>query len=187
MLSILCISATHAHDFLLEAKGAYFLADSRTFRNIYDDGGGIYGAELTGKVCNNWYLFASADFLGKSGCTVGFNTPTHINIATIGLGIKYMLCARFADLYIGVGVLPTHVRTFDGSPYVPFEDSKWGCGGIAKIGTYITLPCNWLLDIFFDYSFVKISFDRCSDVSNVCTKADVSGCWFGIGLGYRFN
>ena len=177
----------HAHDILLEVKAAYFLGTDRTFKNIYNNGGGIYGAELTGKMYNNLYGFVSTDFLSKSGCTCNFNTQTQINIANIGLGLKYFVPFCYGDFYLGLGILPTHVSTFDASPYVPFKSSKWGCGGIAKVGVYFDLPHNFLLDIFFDYSFVKIPFNCCSALYTQPHKADVSGCWFGAGFGYRFN
>jgi len=187
LLFVGCLNADE-HDILLEAKGAYFLASNDTFKNIYGNGGGIYGAEITGKVCDSWYLFASADFFSKNGCTCIFNTPTNVSIANIGLGIKYLVPFCYGDFYVGLGVLPTHLRTFDDSPNVPFKDSKWGCGGIAKTGFFINLPCNFLLDIFFDYSFVKISCpDSCPTPFTQPRKANVSGFWFGAGLGYRFN
>ena len=135
----------------------------------------------------SWYGFVSTDFFSKYGHTCNFNTPTKINIASIGLGVKYFVPFSHGDFYLGLGVLPTHLSTFNDSPYVHFKTSKWGCGGIAKTGFYFDLPHNFLLDVFFNYSFVKVSFKWCRDGFTQFHKANLSGCWFGAGLGYRFN
>jgi len=60
------------------------------------------------------------------------------------------------DFYIGLGFQPVHVRTRALSAFVP-QQNKWALGGIAKVGAYIDLSCNFVLDLFIDYSFAEVS------------------------------
>jgi hypothetical protein len=49
------------------------------------------------------------------------------------------------------------------------------------------MQCDFVLDLFVDYSFVKVN-PFCCDLPNVQPrKADLSGVIIGAGLGYRFN
>jgi opacity protein-like surface antigen len=178
--------SVHAHDVILEAKGAYFLATNKTFRNIYDKGGGIYGGELTFALRNPWYGFASVDFFRKCGKTCNFCSPTKVSITSLALGVKYLMPFEHGDVYVGLGILPTHVKTKDCSPFVAPILSKWGCGGIGKIGVYFNMPDNFTFNVFYNYSFVHVGCVK-PCVPTQPRRADLSGSWFGVGLGYRFG
>lgn len=178
---------SYDHDIIIEGKGAYFLSTNSTFKNIYNNGGGIYGAELTAKIYDHWYGFISADFFSKKGKSIGLCSPTKVNIIDVGIGLKYLLPFEYGDFYIGLGALPTYLRTKDCSPYVVSKQKNWGCGGIAKAGAYINLPRSFIMDLFFDYSFVKMAPHCCSSRTIITHKAILNGCWFGVGLGYRFK
>lgn len=120
----------------------------------------MYGPELTFQLCDNscWYGFASVDFFHKKGHSIGLSTPTKVSLLPVGLGLKYFmpLCDEWADFYIGLGFQPVHVRTRALSAFVP-QQNKWALGGIAKVGAYIDLSCNFVLDLFIDYSFAEVS------------------------------
>jgi len=181
-----------ARDILLEFKGAYFLATEHLFREIYGNGGALYGPEVTFQLCDddNWYGFASIDFFQKDGHSLGLCDATKARIMPLALGLKYFVPFCYGDFYIGLGFQPTHLKTINCSPFVAECTSQWGFGGIAKIGTYFDLPCNFLIDIFIDYSFVKVDCNKkCQPPAGpvTSTKADISGVIFGAGLGYRFN
>lgn len=186
LLALLPLSAT-SRDVLLEFKAAYFLPTQSCVRNIYGNGGALYGPEVTFALCEdtNWYGFASADFFSKNGRSVGLCNPTKMNIAALALGLKYMIPYCYGDCYIGLGFQPVRLKTDNCSPYVVQITSKWGFGGIGKLGTYIDLPRNLFIDLFIDYSFVTVGCDRCAG-QTLPTKADISGAIFGLGLGYRF-
>lgn len=198
MAIIACCSA-HAHDILVEVDAAYFLSTNHTFRNIYNNGGGMYGGEVTFNLdwlercgleeclCDQLYGFVSADFLSKKGHSIGLCTPTKVNIANIGIGLKYLFPFCYGDWYLGLGVLPTHLKTRDCSPFVIPKRSKWGCGVIGKIGAIFDLNKSYFLDLYFDYSYTKIPFSCCPGAITQSRDANLSGCWFGAGLGYRFN
>ena len=91
--------------------------------------------------------------------------------------------------YAGLGFQPISLQTNNHSPYVIQMTHEWGFGGIAKFGTYIDLPHNLVLDIFADYSFVKVNKLRTEfSVGYIQqTKANLSGFILGAGIGYRFN
>jgi hypothetical protein len=183
-------SSLQSRDVLLEFKGAYFLPTDSVFKKIYH-GGALYGPEITVQLCcdANVYGFVSVDFLQKNGKSIGFNSPTKVRLIPLGVGLKYFVPFCFGDFYVGLGFQPTYLHTKDDSPLVIPKHSKWGFGGIAKIGSYFDLPHNFFIDLFIDYSFVKVPFHNTHAPTGpvVPRTANVSGAIFGAGVGYRFN
>lgn len=190
LLLFSCMTGTiiKSRDVLLEFKAAYFLPTDSLVRDIYGNGGALYGPEVTFRLgqCQNWYGFASIDFLSKKGHSIGLCDPTKMYIMPIGVGLKYFVPFNYGDFYIGLGFQPAHLKTINCSPFVVQKTSKWGFGGIAKIGAFFNLPHNFFIDLFFDYSFVKVPTSCCSGIT-APSKADISGSVFGAGVGYRFN
>jgi hypothetical protein len=173
-------------DVLLEFKGAYFLPTDHNFRHIYG-GGALFGPEVTFEFFNQVYGFMSIDFLQKDGFSLGGCFPTQITLVPIGMGFKYFVPFCYGDFYVGIGLQSTVVQITNCSPNVLPEQSQWGFGGIAKIGTIFDLPCNLFIDIFIDYSFLSVSFNNCCQTNPAAAqKAHVSGTIFGVSLGYRF-
>ena len=105
----------------------------------------------------------------------------------IGLGLKYLHQFCYGDFYVGLGVLATDLRLRDCSSFVVQHRNKWGAGGIAKMGIYFDLPRCFFLDVFADYSFVKIDFCNNCGVEVQSHRANISGFSFGLGVGYRFS
>jgi len=187
LVAVFVHHSMHAYDFLLEGKAAYFLPTGDLFKKIYHNGGGIYGSEFTARIWRQLYGFASADFFSKQGFSPIVLTPTTVHMQQIGIGLKYLHDCSWGDLYLGLGALPTHIKTIDCSPYVVRKHTKWGCGGVLKAGIYVNL-CEYLfLDLFLDYSFATISFCSRKTVPTIPHDAHVSGCWFGAGFGFRFS
>ncbi len=187
-----CVSII-ARDVILEFKGAYFHPTNDCFKDIYGNSAGIFGPELTVQLCNqsNWYGFASVDYLTKSGRSIGLCDKTKVSLSPIAIGLKYFAfssCNEVADIYLGAGVQPVRVHTKDCSSYVQQNQTRWGAGGIFKVGSYIYAPCNFVLDVFLDYSYARAKGKvTCSPTQNVIPlKANVSGIIFGVGLGYCF-
>lgn len=175
-------------DVILEFKAAYFRPNDCVFRNIIDNKAALFGPELTFHMYRCIYGFTSIDFLTKNGHSLGLNNSTDIFLLPLGIGLKWM--EEIYDCvtgYVGLGFQPTWLRTKDRSPFVCQKRHKWGFGGIAKAGLYIDMPCDFVLDLFVDYSFVKVK-PFCCDIPNVQSrKADLSGVIIGAGFGYRFN
>ena len=193
-LLVLCFlinGSLFCRDILLEFKAAYFLPTSTLFRKIYDNGGALYGPEVTFKLgnCGDLYGFASIDYFQKSGRSLGLCDATKVSLLPLGIGLKYFFPFSHGDFYLGLGFQPVRLKTINCSPYVAQKQSKWGFGGIAKVGVFVDLPHNFLLDFFIDYSFVKVSCCNTQVPAGtvIPLKADISGTIFGAGLGYRFN
>jgi len=177
-----------SRDVLFEFKGAGFFPTDSCTRNIYGNGAALVGTEATFALCENknWYGFASLDYLNKKGCSVALRNPTRMDFIALALGVKYFVPFCYGDFYVGLGFQPVYLKTLNCSTNVLQNTSKWGFGGIAKVGTYFKLPCNFFVDLFLDYSFARVNCDKC--FSNVVPlKANLDGAIFGIGLGYRFN
>lgn len=187
---LLCVQATLvSRDILLEWKTAYFLPTDSYVKDIYGKGTVYYGPEATFLLSDkhNWYGFASVDFLSKKGRSLGLSNYTKMNIVALGFGLKYFVPFCYGDFYAGLGVQPLHLKTINCFSDTVNKTSKWGVGGSAKIGSYIDLPRNLFVDLFVDYSFVKVGCDSCCTSTFIPLRANMSGCLFGIGLGYRFN
>lgn len=189
ILPSLLISREQERDILLEFKAAYFQPTGSLFRHIYG-GSALFGPEVTFKLKNQWYGFASVDYLTKNGKSLGLRTSTHVNLLPLGIGLKYLWCMNdYSQFYAGLGFQPVYVMLENCSPYVAKNQNKWGFGGIAKIGAFVDLPHHFFLDFFVDYSFVKVPFKNSVVPAGYVQphKANVSGAIFGAGVGYRFN
>ena len=192
-------------DILLEFKAAAFLPSDCLFKKIYDSCAALYDLELTFELVEdkNWFMFLSLAYTSKQGHSVGFCTPTTVQIVPFGLGFKYFFPCSRGDFYVGLGVQPAYLGTNNCSEFVCKHTSDWGVGGVSKIGFNFDLPKNWFCDLFFDYSFVRVgkctsdcsSANSCSESSACCDsssnfvvplKADISGAILGLGFGYKF-
>lgn len=180
-----------ARDIILEFKGAGFFPTNECLKDIYGRSGALWGPELTFQLlCNNhnWYGFASIDYFQKKGRSIGLCDETKLKLVPMALGLKYMrslFCDR-TDWYLGLGFQPVHISTNNCSDFVPSKQSRWGFGGIIKGGTYIDLTCNFVLDLFVGYSFVKADCKPICDQVVVPLKVNVSGAIVGGGIGYTF-
>jgi hypothetical protein len=176
-------------DIIIEFKAADFQPVNCTFNTIYH-GGSLFGPEVTFRIFRDLYGFASVDYFTKNGCSIGLNSPTHVDFMPLGIGLKYLACvSEHASLYVGIGFTPTLLQTKNCSPYVVQKTSRWGFGGIAKFGAFIDLSHNFLLDLFIDYSFVNVKSTCAQSATGYVQPhtAHLSGAIFGVGLGYTFD
>lgn len=169
---------------LAELRAAYFSPTGHKFRKIYS-GTGLYSAEVSCRTCHNWYSWASVGYTHKSGSSIGLHTKTDATLVPFALGLKYVYPVECLCPYLGAGVLGTYIHTHDHSSAVTQKISRWGIGAIAKSGVLITISRHLFLDLFVDYSFMRVDFNR---HHNHVTphSADLSGASTGIGVGCRF-
>ena len=170
-------------DILFEAKGSLFVPTNHNFRTIYANCGD-FGLELTGKLLDRLYAFASADFIAKNGRTIALESLTKINILNLGLGLKYFVPFDHGDFYIGLGLQPACINIKNLVPSL-LEQQAWCCGGIAKVGVLFDLSDSFFADVFVNYSFNKTNFYTGNPLQ--VNQGHFDGCLFGIGIGYRFN
>lgn len=185
-ISLFFITSLSARDYILEFKGAGFFPTNDCFKDIYGKSGALWGPELTVQLCNEWYGFASIDYFQKKGKSIGLCDETKVKLVPMALGLKYMRSCECIDWYLGLGFQPAYISTNNCSEYVLTKQSRWGFGGVAKGGTYIDLSCNFVLDLFVGYSFVKTGCKKVCTQNVVPLKVNVSGVIVGGGIGYRF-
>lgn len=173
-------------DCLLEAEAAYYYPTSDDFREIYS-GSGIYGLELSVQSWRNLYPWISGNIFVQSSHSIGLKNNTEIFFIPIGVGLKYLYNVKFGNLYLGAGALPTYLHIHDHSHFVTRTISKWGCGGIIKSGIIINLPKSFFLNIFTNYSYIKIPYHNTWHDLVYTNSANLSGLSFGGALGYRFG
>ncbi len=182
------VQSLFCRDLILEFKGAYFLPTNGTFRDNYK-GSGLYGPEFSFQLCNDkrWYGFASIDYFQKKGRHLSLADSKKLKILFLAVGLKYFVpISDFAHFYVGLGFQPVYLRIKSQRAFVVAKQSFWAFGGIGKVGTYIDLPHNFLLNLFFDYSFAKTSKTNFYSNKMLPAKAQINGAVFGAGLGYRF-
>jgi hypothetical protein len=110
-----------------------------------------------------------------------------VTLVPVAAGLKYLFSnADWLDIYLGAGVLGTYLHTKDHSPFVVKSVHKWGVGGIWKLGGLFYLYKGLFLDIFADYSYIKIHFHHTHGGKLVRHTADVSGVSAGGGIGWKF-
>lgn len=192
-LAILNVDAlrnySEKHEFmregLVELKGAYYLPTNHLFRKIYGSGSGMATLEGAFQLHNGLFGWISGSVFAKSGHSVGECNPTNVIFTPLGLGLKYLWDFRVGDLYIGAGALATFLRTKDCSPFVIPVRHNWGGGVIGKFGFLFDVPHNVFIDLFTDYSFLFVGFDK-TNGKIIPHNAHPSGWSVGLGLGYRF-
>jgi hypothetical protein len=185
---IVLVNIAQAIDTFAEVKAAYFRPSDDKFRRIYNEGA-IYGGEVSCQAWKNLYGWASANYFHKSGTSIGRagGNTTNITFVPLGLGLKYLFPIRFVDVYAGGGILSTYLHMDDHSHHVIKSNSKWGVGGIVKAGAIFNVDKHFFIDLFSDYSFMKVDFHNTHGGKVVRHDADLSGWSIGLGIGYRFG
>lgn len=183
-------SQLFCRDILLEFKGAYFLPTNSTFRDAYK-GTGAFGPEFTVQFRNesNWYGFLGLDYFKVKGKHLKVADSTTVRFLPLVFGLKYFMpfCCDRADFYLGLGAQAVHIKKKLERACVIQKDKFWSGGFRAKMGAYINLKCNFLLDLFADYSFLRTKKMHFYGPTTTCCKANLSGLMLGLGLTYRFS
>ncbi len=174
LLTLLILLSTQlaAIEVLTEAKVGYFLPTDSKFRSIYGEDGILFGLESSFAVPHNFYPWISVDVYDNSGHTKSHH-KSHIYFIPVGAGIKYIYPFRYLSVYGGAGVLPTYLHVHD--------HSRWGCGGIVKAGFIADRIWNFFIDLFAEYSYIKM---RHTEELN---PANLSNFTVGGGVGYHFG
>lgn len=185
--SVLGIFKLQAQEALFEVKAAYFEAIDDRFQDIYSEGA-IYGVEATVQLYRCLYGFVSASVFAKSGESLNENSNTEIYLFPIGVGAKFFFPfnCRCDSFYVGAGVLPTYLHIDDKSDFVTCPVEKWGVGGILKAGFIFYFWKCFFIDVFGDYSFLKIDFNNKKNPIIFRDDAKLDHYTVGGGLGYRF-
>lgn len=185
---LLLLVAFHltAFEALTEAKVAYFLPTDAQFRNHYGQDGLLSTLEASFSAGDNFYPWASVSYFGNTGHTnVGGKRKSHISFIPIGAGMKYLYFFEHLGVYGGLGALPIYLHIENHSPLLARREKKWGCGGVAKVGLIADRLWNFFLDLFAEYSYIKIPFHKTP--ATALHPANLSHFSIGGGIGYHFG
>jgi len=179
-LFFLFISSLHASKWHAEVRAGYFYPTSKTFRNIYENGGAEVEGEVAYSFNVNWMIWGNVNYFQRRGRSIGFQDKTTIYMVPISLGFKYRFQFNRPLLpYLGGGATYTFLNIKNHSDFVKRNVTKSGFGFVVKAGIYIYLPRNFYLDPFIDYYYQRVNFHAKRNV-------DVGGLRIGSGFGYRF-
>ncbi len=160
-------------DFMLELKGHYFHPSEEAFRDIY--GGGImYGAEASIGVWREIEVWFGGNYFAKKGELTFTKEETKLEIFPIGGGVKYRLLSGNLAFYMGFGL--NYYQYKESNPIG--DVSKGGLGYIGKVGSYVKVTKELLIDIYANYAYCKM---KPGDY-----EINIGGFEAGIGIGYRF-
>lgn len=175
-----------AFEALTEAKVGYFIPTDGQFRNNYGQDGIISTLESSFNAGYNLYPWASISYYGNAAHpTTGGDKKSHIYMIPVGAGLKYLYSFGRLGVYGGLGVLPTYLHIQNNSPLLVRTQEKWGCGGIVKFGLIADRLWNFFLDLFAEYSYIKIPFHNASDLT--LHPANLCNFSIGGGIGYHFG
>ncbi|MGD2295285.1 MAG: hypothetical protein PVF22_05560 [Candidatus Aminicenantes bacterium] len=164
----------HARSVTIEAKGSYFYPSEEAFQDIYG-GGLMYGGEVSVSIWKNLELWVGGCYFTQDGLLTFTQEDTTLKILPFGGGLKYRITNGVLGLYIGAGVNYYDYRESN----VIGDVQKGGVGGVAKLGLYIEPVKMFVVDVFAEYSYCKM------------TPADftinIGGIKAGIGLGIRLS
>ncbi len=181
-LSIALLTVVHplvAEYRTIEIRSGAFFPNTERFRKIYGKATASYGFEVSTSTDSCVDAWANFDFLTKHGRSIGFNDPTRVSIANFSFGLKYPFHVREKwAAYIGIG--PSFSGVWVKNRYHNHRHhtaSQVAVGGILKSGINYYLNSWVFIDLFVDYVYQPVSFEK---------RTDVGGLKTGIGLGYRF-
>lgn len=162
----------------IEVRTAAFFHTSKRFRNIYGDVGGSYQLEGATNIYNCIDGWANLDWSIQDGESIGFRNFTRVNITNLSLGIKipYSLCERLT-VYGGIGPSFSIIWLRNNSHFHHKHASKFAFGGVLKFGIIYCISTNVFLDLFADYLYQPVYFEK---------HVDIGGFKTGLGAGYKF-
>lgn len=169
-----------------EAKVGYFLFADSKMNKVFDKGG--LDLQLTGTypLWNGLDLYASLEYFGKHGKSLGGHQRTSLWGIPFSMGLK-MKIASYSLLrsYFTIGPRYLFLHMHNHSQYVKKNLERNGIGGFANVGLEYDLSNCLLLDVFAEASYIRMRFHS-SNRNNYNETRQVGGYTFGGGLTYAF-
>lgn len=177
-MAIFCPAASYVQDINVEIRSAAFFHSSKRFREIYGNVGCSYQLEASTYLCSCLDGWANLDWFSKHDKPKACPGNTRVSIANISLGVKYpyQLCENYIA-YVGIGPSLSEVWLKNHSQCEHERVSKVAFGGVLKTGIYCFITCDIFLDLFIDYLYQPIHFDK---------QVDIGGLKTGVGIGMQF-
>lgn len=134
---------------------------------------------------NGW---ASVNYFGDSGHSIGLHQRTTIDVTPLTAGIDIVLPIwKCFSGYFGGGprYYWVNVKNDGDCMCIPHYVNRDGWGGVLRAGTLFEIGCCFWGDIFVDYSFYNRD-DNSTHFCYVNRNLDLSGVSVGGGFRYRF-
>lgn len=159
----------------LELRYAGFYHSDSLFRHIYGNVSSDYQIEADLAFCGPYAVWANFDWFTKHGRSVGLRSPTRVNIANGSIGVKYVFqtCSCFRP-YLGLGLSVGGIWLDNKTCCGHDRASKAIVGGVAKAGVYYNLTQHIYVNVFVDYLYQPVHFEK---------DVDLGGVKPGVGIG----
>ena len=171
---------------LVEVKAGYFSFTDGSMRQVYDQGG--LDLQLSGSypLYKIFQVYASAEWLEKSGRSLNGYQGTSIRETPLSLGLKtvFPITTR-VEYYFTLGPRYFFVSAHNNSAYVPHDMNADGLGGFANTGFLYNIGKHFTIDLFGEYSYARLAFQS-NQAETQAYKVQVGGLVLGAGLGYSF-
>lgn len=149
---------------------------------------GLYRGSIDLEAENNyWFLprysmWTNANVIWNRGETASFGSTSKIQMLTLSIGPKEFFPAlnKRIEGYLGFGVSTAFCWTKDTVNNVVDRNTKFGAGGVLKIGFIGYLFSQFYFDGFIDYYYQPFFSDSVTDLVNL------GGMRAGGSLGYYF-
>lgn len=162
----------------VEIRSAAFFHSAKRFKEIYGKIGCSYQVEASTHLWDCWDGWVSFDWFSHGGKPKKCHAHTRVSIANMGFGIKYpyRFCEKYIA-YIGIGPCISRIWLKNKSHCENERVSKVAVGGLLKTGIYYFITCNIFLDVFVDYLYQPVHFEK---------HVDIGGIKTGVGAGIQF-
>jgi outer membrane protein W len=201
LLLLIVGQSSEALELMVEGKGAWFHPTGKKQRK-HDGNGGIYGGEITLPLnlvyfCDGLALFTSADYYSKKHpCkkkgyrdfrripfAIGFKYFFPLTSPYNWMGVDSISSSFPLELYFGAGLEFNFVKAEQRHHQ---KRSRTGYGAVYKVGGVISLPHDWFLDFFVNYSDCRVRL-KDPQTGAFHRRTDLSAWMIGAGIGYDFE
>ncbi|HEX2579238.1 MAG TPA: hypothetical protein VHK67_02415 [Rhabdochlamydiaceae bacterium] len=169
---------------VIEFKAGYFFFSSSNMRKVYDRGG--LDLQLSGAFPIYRYLriYGSVEYMEKSGRSLGEHERTSFWALPLSLGLQPVFpVSCYCDYYFTLGPRYVFAWVYNHFSTVPKHIKANNIGGFANTGFQFIISKHFLLDIFAEYSYVRLKINpSTAERQNVQS----GGYVFGGALGYAF-
>lgn len=171
-----------------EVKAGYFFFASHSMRKVYNQGG--FDIQVSGAYPMNDYcrIYASAEYLEKSGHSVNAHDKTSFWAIPFSLGLQpvFKLCKFYPiSYYFTIGPRYYLTKAHNDTSYVSSNMHANGFGGFFNTGFMTQLKKDLFIDLFGELSYAYLKYSS-SITNSDGHKAQVGGLTFGLGLVYTF-
>ncbi len=161
-----------------EFRVAAFYPVSKKFRDIYGYVGPSYQLEAAFPVWRCFEAWGNLDGFYKGNRRFSRCCHSRVGIFNGSFGLKYARCYRDRfHLYLGLGASLGEMWIQNRSCCGCEKVSKFIAGGVVKSGLQVDVYRSFFVDLFADYLFQPVKFEK---------TVDVGGLKAGAGIGVRF-